>query len=626
MMILPEATEGQTTVVSGKISGPTVFQIEPVGRWYEALCSRRHHKHSLSHHSLESSSSEESEDDEGIDDDGDDALLLGLDPKEWKDQDHYAVLGLKKLRYKATENQIKKAYKQKVLKHHPDKRRARGVKVKGEGDDDYFTCITRAYEVLGVRTKRRSYDSVDPEFDDVVPSVNQQKKDSFFSVYGPIFESNARWSNKKRKVPGLGVNDDSIDSVNHFYSFWYDFDSWREYSYLDEEEKEKGENREERRWIEKQNKAARLKKKKEEMARIRLLVDNAYACDPRIQRFRDEEKEKKLAQKRAKQEAARQKIEEEERIKQEALEKERKRKEKEDEEARAQAAIAKKEKEAQKKALKKERKSLRTSVKDMDYFSTSDDDRVSNMADVDRLADLLSLVQLQSLNEQMASGDNEKARAAFLHEVGELTKRLEEENRQQLEAIHRQSSGENSQNKTKEWKEEEVQFLIKAVNLFPAGTKDRWEVIASFIKQHVTTSNKNAKDVLGKAKDLQKNDSFLKQDADRKAFEKFEAQTKNKPSAHTAKPKEGVTSERFESVGEQQIRETGTNPAPWTAEEQKFLEQSLKTYPANTPERWEKIAAVLPARSKKDCMKRYKELVELIRAKKAATEAAAKKK
>ncbi len=43
-------------------------------------------------------------------------------------------------------------------------------------------------------------------------------------------------------------------------------------------------------------------------------VDNAYACDPRIQRFKDEEKEKKLAVKRAKQEAARMKVEEEERV------------------------------------------------------------------------------------------------------------------------------------------------------------------------------------------------------------------------------------------------------------------------------------------------------------------------
>ena len=48
------------------------------------------------------------------------------------------------------------------------------------------------------------------------------------------------------------------------------------------------------------------------------------------------------------------------------------------------------------------------------------------------------------------------------------------------------------------------------------------------------------------------------------------------------------------------------NPAPWTAEEQKLLEQSMKTYGANTPERWERIAESIPNRSKKDCMKRYK--------------------
>ena len=47
---------------------------------------------------------------------------------------------------------------------------------------------------------------------------------------------------------------------------------------------------------------------------MKYLSDNAYACDPRIQRFKDEEKEKKLAQKKAKQDAARQKQEEEERV------------------------------------------------------------------------------------------------------------------------------------------------------------------------------------------------------------------------------------------------------------------------------------------------------------------------
>lgn len=49
-----------------------------------------------------------------------------------------------------------------------------------------------------------------------------------------------------------------------------------------------------------------------------------------------------------------------------------------------------------------------------------------------------------------------------------------------------------------------------------------------------------------------------------------------------------------------------SNAAPWTTEEQKLLEQALKTYPVSTPERWEKIAAAVPGRNKKDCMKRYK--------------------
>ena len=44
------------------------------------------------------------------------------------------------------------------------------------------------------------------------------------------------------------------------------------------------------------------------------LADNAYACDPRIFRFKEEEKERKAAQKRAKQDAARQRQEEEDKV------------------------------------------------------------------------------------------------------------------------------------------------------------------------------------------------------------------------------------------------------------------------------------------------------------------------
>lgn len=34
-----------------------------------------------------------------------------------------------------------------VLKHHPDKRKAAGEPIK-EGDNDYFTCITKGKKML----------------------------------------------------------------------------------------------------------------------------------------------------------------------------------------------------------------------------------------------------------------------------------------------------------------------------------------------------------------------------------------------------------------------------------------------------------------------------------------------
>ena len=57
-----------------------------------------------------------------------------------------------------------------VLKHHPDKRRRKGENISDDVDDDYFTCITKAWEILGNATTRRSYDSIDPTFDDDIPS------------------------------------------------------------------------------------------------------------------------------------------------------------------------------------------------------------------------------------------------------------------------------------------------------------------------------------------------------------------------------------------------------------------------------------------------------------------------
>merc|ERR1719290_896240 len=127
----------------------------------------------------------EEEDDEDLFEDDLD-YLRSLDPKETKEQDQYRVLGLSKLRILATDDQIKRAHRFKVLKHHPDKRKAAGEEIKE--DDDYFSCITKALEILGNPQSRRAFDSVDPTFDDDVPEVlKKERQDKFFQIFGPKF-------------------------------------------------------------------------------------------------------------------------------------------------------------------------------------------------------------------------------------------------------------------------------------------------------------------------------------------------------------------------------------------------------------------------------------------------------
>jgi len=57
----------------------------------------------------ESSDEEEEEDFSQYQFEDDLEYLRSLDPRDWKDQDHYAVLGLKNLRHRATEDVIKRA-------------------------------------------------------------------------------------------------------------------------------------------------------------------------------------------------------------------------------------------------------------------------------------------------------------------------------------------------------------------------------------------------------------------------------------------------------------------------------------------------------------------------------------
>lgn len=608
--------------------------------------------------------------------------LKSLDPKDWKNQDHYAVLGLKKMRFEATEDDIKRAYRKIVLKHHPDKRKALGQEVKQ--DEDYFHCITMAYETLGTLKNRRAFDSVDPEFDDALPTQNEVKKD-FYGSLRNVFKRNSQWSESRKPVPQLGDENTERSKVEHFYDYWYNFSSWREFSYLDEEDKEKGQDRDERRWIEKQNKAIRLQRKKEESARIRTLVDLAYNNDPRVVKFKKEDKDRKLAAKRAKQDAYQaQKAEEDRLAKEVALAKQ---KAAEAEQKRIENIQIEKEK--MKRALKKERKILRDAAKANDYYTKDETERLKHLEGVEKLCESLKLLELQEFNKELSSG----GRNVFVKALDDMEAKLEEERRAQSSQSQSipNNAGLKVVNRKALWSHDNVQLLIKAVNLFPAGTISRWDVIANYLNQHGTNLGDMkfyAKDILNKAKELQSGDfskSDLKTVVNQQAFESFEKGKKDlkkvdkadisqkedeansikmngtaevkmngvhEPSEEkeNSKPQKSAKKESQPQKAKEPPATTPTpapaqNPTPaaaapapapketkkdkkenkvWSKEEQALLEQAMKTYSTSTPDRWDRIAECIPNRTKKDCLRRVKELVDLVNAKKEAQQVSGK--
>lgn len=78
------------------------------------------------------------------------------------------------------------------------------------------------------------------------------------------------------------------------------------------------------------------------------------------------------------------------------------------------AALAKKEKEAAKRVLKRERKAFRAMCKAHNYYSRAAAGEVvaSRMQDLEGLCEGLGVEQLQALNEQMSRGSMEEGQAA----------------------------------------------------------------------------------------------------------------------------------------------------------------------------------------------------------------------
>lgn len=304
------------------------------------------------------------------------------------------------------------------MKHHPDKKAAAG---QGDENDSFFKCIQRAHEILTDPVKRRQFDSVDEAADVEPPTKKEvQKPGAFYKKWGAVFQSEARFS-KKSPVPLLGDDNSTKEEVEEFYDFFYNFDSWRTFEYLDEDVPDDNEGRDHKRHIEKKNANARRKRKSEDIARLRQLVDECLASDERIKRFRQAASANKNKKRLEKEAEAKREAEEKKKAAEEA---ERKRKE-EEEKAKAEKEQGKKAKEAAKNAVKKNKRVVRGSVKDVNYFADgepspkqiddvlNDVDKVIASVDADELADLVSKLTV-------AGKDGSKVKQVFSTASGEL--------------------------------------------------------------------------------------------------------------------------------------------------------------------------------------------------------------
>ncbi|KAK6200138.1 DnaJ domain-containing protein [Scheffersomyces amazonensis] len=410
-IVLPSGSAEPFTATA-KYTAPVRRPVEPVGRFFLAHASRTLRGHTWSEfEKLEAEKNvKKVEEDEDLDlgDEEQSAELLEHDPREWKTADLYAVLGLSHLRFRATEDQIRRAHRKQVLKHHPDKKSASG----GLDQDGFFKIIQKAFEVMLDSTKRQQYDSVD-EGANVLPPAPKSKYD-FFEAWGPVFASEARFS-KKQPVPQLGNLETSKEEVDAFYGFWGKFDSWRTFEFKDEDVPDDTANRDHKRYIERKNIASRKKLKQEDNKRLIDLVERAHAEDPRIKLFKEAAKkekeqkkwEKEAGSRKAAEEAAAKKAAEEEAAKKAA------------EEAAVAKAGSKKAKEAAKAAKKKQKRSIRGAPKDVEYFGDASNATQID-GDIEILIEKLDDVQLADVATKVTGTDASTVKSAINSVVSDL--------------------------------------------------------------------------------------------------------------------------------------------------------------------------------------------------------------
>ena len=133
-----------------------------------------------------------------------------------------------------------------------------------------------------------------------------------------------------------------------------------------------------------------------------------------------------------------------------------------------------------------------------------------------------------------------------------------------------------------DWTQQEVNLLQKGVMKFPPGVYERWKRISEYVGGRF-----NEQECADKTK-------MLKTQHIKELQKKEEPSSSSQPHPQPQPQTEG-----------------------WSQVQQKSLEAAIKKHPASLPalERWEKIAQEVEGKNMKECVARFKELKERLKAK-----------
>ncbi|CAG9531741.1 unnamed protein product [Cercopithifilaria johnstoni] len=161
------------------------------------------------------------------------------------------------------------------------------------------------------------------------------------------------------------------------------------------------------------------------------------------------------------------------------------------------------------------------------------------------------------------------------------------------------------------WTSEELALLIRlSTEKYPAGTPNRWELLARMLDR----SPQDITFMVGKLKGMKRDEyaNLLRSSQSSTVVQKAAQITLLKQSNQLSDEK----SDNWNISSEDSDTEKGKISVTWSNYDQRLFETALQEFPKGTADRWDKIANCVSSKTKQQCIERFRYLSELVRQRK----------